>query len=109
MLILFIISALIFGALIFCTKVQTKTRKRNTDYWNNVPWVDGERPKWPRLTYLLALVVSLIPILNIIMAIAVMIWFIQQCQAPCYDRGMELVYTRIMFKNIVTEWLMEEV
>lgn len=109
MLILFIISALIFGALMFCTKVQTKTRKRNTEYWYNVPWIDGERPKWPRLTYLLAFIASLIPVLNILIAISAIIWFISQSRAPHYDAGMELVYTRIMFKNIVTEWLMEEI
>lgn len=109
MLILFIISALIFGALMFCTKVQTKTRKRNTEYWKSIPWVDGERPKWPRLTYLLAFIVSLIPVLNILIAIAAIIWFIKQSQAPCYDEGLELEYTRIMFKNIVTEWLTEEI
>ena len=109
MLILFIISALIFGALMFCTKVQTKTRKRNTECWGSVPWVEGERPKWPRLVYLLAFIVSLIPILNIFIAAAVIMWFINQSKAPYLDSGMELVYTRIMFKNIVTEWLMEEI
>lgn len=109
MLILFIISALVFGALMFCTKVQTKTRKRNTEYWSTVPWIDGERPKLPRLAYLLAFIISLIPVVNIVMAIAAIIWFITQSQAPCYDEGMGLVYTRIMFKNIVTEWLMEEI
>lgn len=109
MLILFIISALIFGALMFCTKVQTKTRKRNTDYWDNVPWVDGERPKFPRLAYLLAFIISLIPVFNIVMALFAIIWFINQSKAPCYAEGVNLVYTRIMFKNIVTEWLMEEI
>lgn len=109
MLILFIISALIFGALMFCTKVQTKTRKSNLDNWSNAPWIDGKRPKWPRLTYLLAFIVSLIPVVNIIIAISVIIWFIKQSQAPDYATGIELVYTRIMFKNIVTEWLMEEI
>ena len=109
MLILFIISALIFGALMFCTKVQTKTRKRNTDYWSNVPWIDGERPKWPRLTYLLAFIVSLIPVFNIVMAIVAIIWFIKQSQAPYYDEGIELVHTRLVLKNVVTDWLMEEI
>lgn len=109
MLILFIISALIFGALMFCTKVQTKTRKRNTDYWCNVPWVDGKRPKWPRLAYILAFIVSLIPIFNILITIAVIMWFNIQSKAPNYDEGVGLVHTRIMFKNIVTEWLMEEI
>ena len=109
MLILFIISALIFGALMFCTKVQTKTRKRNTEYWSDIPWIDGEKPKWPRLTYLLAFIVSLIPVFNIIIAIATITWFIKQSQAPCYAEGVKLVYTRIMFKNIVTEWLMEKI
>ena len=93
----------------FCTKVQTKTRKRNTEYWKNIPWVDGERPKWPRLTYLLAFIVSLIPIFNIVIAIVAIIWFINQSKAPDYDEGIELVYTRITFKNIVTDWLMEKV
>ena len=62
MLILMIISALIFGALIFGTKVQTKTRSRNTEYWSKVPWVDAGKPKVTRLNLVLATIACLIPI-----------------------------------------------
>lgn len=109
MLILMINSALVFGALMFCTKVQTKTRKRITDYWSSIPWVDADKPKWNRLTLILACVVCLIPVVNIILAVNTIIWFCNQLKAPSYDMGTELVYKRLVFKNIVTDWLMEEI
>ena len=108
MLILMIISALIFGALMFCTNVQTKTRKRTSEYWNNIPWVDEGRPKWNRLTIILASIACLIPVLNIILAIFAIVVFCQRLNAPNWDCGSELVYKRLVFKNIVTDWLMEE-
>lgn len=109
MLILMIISALVFGALIFCTKKQTKTRTRMSEYWCKVPWVDGDRPKINRLTLILAAIVCLIPILNIILAIVAIIKFCQQLKAPDWDNGTHLVHERLVFKNIITDWLMEEV
>lgn len=109
MLILMIISALVFGALMFCTKVQTKTRKKITDYWSRIPWEDAGKPKWTRLTLILACVVCLIPVVNIILAVVAIIRFCSQLSAPSYDIGTELVYKRLAFKNIVTDWLMEEI
>ena len=104
-----IISALVFGALMFCTKVQTKTRKRITDYWSSIPWVDAGKPKWKRLTLILACVVCLIPVVNIILAVGAIIRFCSQLSSPSYDVGVELVHERLVFKNIVTDWLMEEI
>lgn len=104
-----IISALVFGALIFCTKVQTKTRKRNTEYWENIPWVDAGKPKWTRLILIIAGIACLIPVVNIILSIGAIIRFCNQLSAPRYDHGVELVYKRLVFKNIVTDWLMEEI
>lgn len=109
MLVLMIISALVFGALIFCTKVQTKTRNRNTEYWEKIPWVDAGKPKWTRLILVIAGIVCLIPVVNIILSIGAIIWFCNQLSAPRYDYGVELVYKRLVFKNIVTDWLMEEI
>ena len=104
-----IISALVFGALMFCTKVQTKTRKKTTDYWSNIPWVDAGKPKWTRLILIIAGIVCLIPVVNIVLAIGTIIWFCKQLSAPEWDDGVELVYKRLVFKNIVTDWLMEEI
>lgn len=109
MLILMIISALVYGALIFCTKIQTKTRKRTTDYWSSIPWVDAGKPKWNRLTLILACIVCLIPVVNIALAVGAIIWFCNQLSSPSYDMGVELVHKRLAFKNIVTDWLMEEI
>ena len=109
MLILFIISALIFGALIFGTKVQTKTRSRYTEYWSKVPWVDAGKPKVTRLNLVLAIIACLIPIANIILAIIIIIKFCQQLSAPDWDNGTALVHKRIVLKNPITEWLMEEI
>ena len=109
MLILTIISALIFGALIFGTKVQTKTRSRSNEYWNKVPWVDAGKPIVTRLILVLATIVCLIPIVNIIIAAFVIIKFCQQLPAPDWDCGTHLVHKRIVFKNLITDWLMEEV
>lgn len=109
MLILTIISALIFGALIFGTKVQTKTRSRNTEYWSKVPWVDAGKPKVTRLNIVLAIIICLIPIVNVLIAIIAIVRFCQQLPAPDWDRGTHLVHERLVFKNLVTDWLMEEV
>lgn len=109
MLILMIISALIFGALIFGTKVQTKTRSKNTEYWSKVPWVDAGKPKVTRLHLVLAIIACLIPIVNIIIATIAIIKFCQQLPAPNWDCGTHLVHKRIVFKNLITDWLMEEV
>lgn len=109
MLILMIISALVFGALIFGTKIQTKTRSRNTEYWNRVPWVDAGKPKVTRLHLVLAIIACLIPIVNIIIATIVIIKFCQQLPAPDWDCGTALVHKRIVLKNPITDWLMEEV
>lgn len=108
MLILMIISALIFGALMFCTKVQTKTRKKTCEYWNSVSWVDEGKPKWNRLTIILVSVACLIPVFNMALAIFAIIAFCKRLNAPCWDCGCELVYKRLIFKNKVTDWLMEE-
>lgn len=109
MLILMIISALIFGALIFGTKVQTKTRSRNTEYWSKVPWVDAGKPKVTRLNLVLATIACLIPIVNIILAIIIIIIFCKQLPAPDWDCGTALVHKRIVLKNPITDWLMEEI
>lgn len=109
MLILMIISALVFGALMFCTRVQTKTRIRIVDYWSSVPWVDVGKPKWDRFTLIFACVVCLIPVVNIFLSFVAIIWFCNQLSAPRSDYGGELVYKRLIFKNIVTDWLMEEI
>ena len=109
MLILTIISALVFGALIFCTKVQTKTRTRLSEYWCNIPWEDAGKPKWNRLTLIVSGIICLVPVVNILGAILVFIKYCNQLNAPNWDNGRELVYKRIVFKNLVTDWLMEEV
>ena len=109
MLILMIISALIFGALIFGTKVQTKTRSRNSEYWSKVLWVDAGKPKVTRLHLALAIIVCLIPIVNVVIAAVAIIKFCQQLSAPDRDCGTHLIHKRIVFKNLVTDWLMEEI
>ena len=109
MLILFIISALIFGALIFGTKVQTKTRQRDSEYWDMVPWVDAGKPKVTRLIIVLAIIACLIPVVNIIIAAIAIIKFCQQLSAPNWECGTHLVHKRVVFKNLITDWLMEEV
>ena len=109
MLILFIISALIFGALIFGTKVQTKTRSRNSEYWDKVPWVDAGKPKVTRLIIVFAIITCLIPVVNIITTTFVIIKFCRQLPAPDWDYGTHLVHKRVVFKNLITDWLMEEV
>ena len=46
---------------------------------------------------------------NIIIAAIAIIKFCQQLSAPYWDSGTHLVHKRVVFKNLITDWLMEEV
>lgn len=93
----------------FCTKVQKKTRPNTNYYWNRLPWEDAGKPKWKRIQFILVTILCLIPVVNIVGAVAAIIVFINKLSAPSWNSTNELVYKRLVFQNIVTDWLMEEV
>lgn len=105
------ISLIVLSLIMFSTKVQRKTRKTVSDYWNNYSWETiDERPKCPRWLIMLNYVVSLIPIANLLYTTFAVIWLIKQYNdGPWYNDGGNLIAERIIFSNKFTDWLTKEV
>lgn len=105
-----IISYLVTLSILFGTKVQTKTRPRNTYYWADVNWKESdERPKWMVGILLSNYIICLAPIVNLIWSIFFSIWYFNQLKSPSYDEGINLVATRIVYSNKFTKWLTKKV
>ena len=105
-----LISYLITLSIVFGTKAQTKTRRNVSSYWSGVEWKDSdEKPKWMVGILLLNYIICVIPVLNIIWSILFLIWYFRQLEGPCWDSGINLVATRIVYSNKITIWFTKKV
>jgi hypothetical protein len=105
-----ILSLAIVTCIMFYTKLQIKTRHRDTQYWNSVKWKDTEvRPKWKLWLVILNYFICLIPIFNIVWSVLFIIWYFCQLNGPSYDAGTKLTTNRVVFSNRFTKWLTKEV
>ena len=105
-----VISLIITMSIMFETKVQTKTRRRNTEYWYEYHWKEtSERPKWPLWFVILAYVCCIVPILNILWSTCFIVWYLVQLRSPSWDECMELKVSRIVYSNKLTKFLSKEI
>lgn len=92
MVIMFIISALIFYSLLYCSYPEIKIRRTTSSYWKNYEWESesDKRHKFPLWATLIAVLVCLIPVVNVILAFAAIIYYIIQSLSPDDDDGYDL-------------------
>ena len=91
-------------------KVQKKIRKDRCKYWASYPWEECEATiSYPRILYLLFALVSMIPILNIVMCVVLIVYYIEQYKGPMYNIGDNLIALRLVVNSKVVHWLMESV
>lgn len=105
------ISLIVISLIMFSTKIQRKTRKTVSDFWCNYNWETlDERPKWPVWLVLMSYVISMVPVLNIVYAILMIVWFIKQYNdEPYSNRGGNIIAERLVFSNSFTNWLTKEI
>lgn len=104
-----LLCAFIFHLARTC-KIQKKTRKDEYKQWASYPWEDCEATiAYPRISYLLFALVSVIPVLNILMCAALVVYYTEQYKGPGYNTGDNLVALRLVVNSKVVHWLMEAV
>lgn len=91
-------------------KVQKKTRKDTYQYWASNPWEECEATvAYPRVLYLLFALISMVPILNIVMCVALIVYYTEQYKGPEYNNGDNIIALRLVVNSKVIHWLMESV
>ncbi len=105
--IMFAISFIVFGLLLTSTHTQKLIRPSYRRNWRDYDWepVSKERVKYPIWVWLIALVLSIIPIVNIIATVVVLITYIINIIRPSGSDGWEYEYTRIVIKTKFTDWI----
>ena len=104
-----LLCAFIFHLAKTC-KVQKKTRKDVCKCWASYPWEECETTiAYPRVLYLLFVLVSMIPILNIVICAALVVYYTEQYKGPSGNTGYNLVTVRLVVNSKVVHWLMEAV
>lgn len=104
-----LLCAFIFHLAKTC-KIQKKTRKDEYKQWSSCSWEDCEATiAYPRVSYLLFALVSMVPILNIVMCAALIVYYTEQYKGPGYNTGDKLVALRLVVNSKVVHWLMEAV
>ena len=90
---MFIISVLIFSSLLYCSYPEIKVRRTTSSYWKNYEWElegDRKRHKFPLWVTLVAILICLIPVVNVILAFAAIIYYIIQSYSPDDNDGHDL-------------------
>ena len=78
---MFIISVLIFSSLLYCSYPEIKVRRTTSSYRKNYEWElegDRKRHKFPLWVTLVAILICLIPVVNVILAFVAIIYYIKQ-------------------------------
>lgn len=104
-----LISVLILGTLLFCSHEQKIDRKKSYNLWENYEWEDvsSERFKFPLWAVLVLLIVSLIPVLNLILIlIIVFVYSAQLCREDGAD-GMKTTARRLVVRCKCVDWLLK--
>lgn len=110
----YIITCILCIALVYITKCYTmvyeKTRVDYYKYWNEIPWKEVGKPKFPRWYIILSLILSFIPILNIFLLIGIIInYIVANTYEPTANCTYELTIRKICIVNKFTNWLFEKV
>lgn len=104
-----LISVLILGTLFFCSYEQKIDRENSYNLWKNYEWEDvsSERFKFPLWAVLVLLIISLIPVLNLILTlIIVLVYDVQLCRDDDAD-GINTTARRLVVRCKWVNWLLK--
>jgi hypothetical protein len=114
MIVFYIITCILCIALVYITKcyatVYEKTRVDKYEYWNTISWKKVGKPKFPRWYIILSIILSFVPILNVLLIIGVVVnYIIVNIEPDDYSR--KLTSTRISLDKVNkwVSWLFEKV
>ena len=98
------------GYLAVTCKVQKKQRASTSSFWESYEWEDCKATiAYPRLCYILFILLSLVPFLNIIMCAALLCCYLEQFRGPRWREGDKVVVVRLVVSGKLVDWLMETV
>lgn len=104
-----LISVLILGTLFFCSYEQKIDRKKSYNLWRDYEWEDVsyERFKFPLWAVLVLLIVSLIPVLNLILTLIIVLVYIAQLFRENSADSMKTTARRLVLRCKCVDWLLK--
>lgn len=115
MSVFYIITCILCIALVYitkcCTTVYEKTRADEWKHWSRTPWEKKGKPKFPRWYIILSIVLSFVPILNVLLIIGVVVNYVIVNIEPPTNCSDKLTLTRVSLDRVNTcvSWLFEKV
>lgn len=90
----------------FFSYPQKRVRKTPYDYWRYSPWMDTEegRIKVPLWMVIVTVLVSIIPVVNLILTIAVIIVYCTQYSGTSGSGGYDLEEERMVLRAPYLQW-----
>lgn len=105
---MFIISVLIFSSLLYCSYPEIKVRRTTSSYWKNYKWEpegDRKRHKFPLYVTLVAILICLIPVINVSLAFFAIVFYINQSRSPDDNDGYDLEIHRYVLGGKIFDLL----
>lgn len=103
--ILIIISVLFWWTLLRYSYSQKRVRTMTYEHWDEFPWIDEGRQKFPLWIYFVAALVSFVPIINIIIVFAVAILYLLQASGKDSNESYKLVDIRFVLRAPYLKWV----
>ena len=111
----YVVTCILCIALVYitkcCTTVYEKTRADEWKHWSKVPWNKVGKPKFPRWYIILSVILSFVPILNVLLIIGVVVNYIMVNIEPPMNYSDKLTLTRVSLDKVnkSVSWLFEKV
>lgn len=111
----YIVTCILCIALVYitkcCTTVYEKTRADEWKHWSKIPWNKVGKPKFPRWYIILSVILSFVPILNVLLIIGVVVNYVMVNFEPLYNCSDKLTLTRVSLDRVNkwVSWLFEKV
>lgn len=112
MFILWIVSLIICITILYIlrtSKVQHRERRNSYEYWKDSTWNDLGKFVLPRVFIFLYIVVSIIPLINIICAIVSIVWLCKNLSCHSGSDSYALEEYRIVPESKLINWLFEKI
>lgn len=105
LLISIIISVLFWWTLLRYSYSQKRVRTKTYEHWDRFPWVDEGQQKFPLWIYLVAAVISFIPIINIIIVFVIAFLYCMQTFGKDDSNSWELEDKRLVLRAPYLKWV----
>ena len=104
-----LISVLVLGTLLFCSHEQEIDRKKSYNLWKDYEWKDvsSERFKFPLWAVLVLLIISLIPVLNLISILVTVLVYSAQLRREDDADGTKTTARRLVVRCKCIDWLLK--